>query len=56
MTFSTGLVGVEVSSVNCPSQETEETTTTTRHVENVILMTKGLRKETHNIGWDDGEK
>ena len=49
-TFSTGLVGVEVTSVsrlgqltvNCPSQETEVSSTPTRPVENV-LKTKGLQ-------------
>ena len=54
-TFSTGLVRVEVSSlswleqesaVNYPSQETEETSTTTRPVENVVLTTKGLQERT----------
>ena len=39
--FSIGLVGVEVTSVNCPSQETEVTSTPTRPVENVVLTTKG---------------
>ena len=46
-TFSTGLVGVEV----------EETSTPTRHVENVILTTKGLQERNiQNVGWDDGGK
>ena len=50
-TFSTGLVGVEVISVswlgqltvNCPSKETEVTSTSTRPVENVVITTKGLQ-------------
>ena len=52
-TFSTALMGVEVTSVswlgqltvgvsNCPSQETEVTSVPTRPVENVVLTTKGL--------------
>ena len=41
-TFSTGLVGVEVSF--WASQETEETLTPTRSVENVVLTTKGLQQ------------
>ena len=31
-------------SVNCPSQETEVTSILTRHVENVVLTTKGLQE------------
>ena len=42
--FQTGLVGVEVSSVNCPSLEREETATPTRTVENVVLTTKVLQE------------
>jgi hypothetical protein len=42
ITLSTGLVGVEVTSVNCPSQETEVTSIPTRPVDNVIT-TKGLQ-------------
>ena len=30
--------------VNCPSQETQETLTPTRTVENVVLTTKGLQE------------
>ena len=37
ITLSTGLVGVEVT-VNCPSQETEVTSTSTRPVENVVCQ------------------
>ena len=51
-TFSTGLVGVEVSSiswhgqmtVNCPKQETEETSTPTIPIVKVVLTTKGLQE------------
>ena len=45
-TFSTGLVGVEVTSVSwlCPSQETEETSAPTRPVENVVITTKSLQE------------
>jgi hypothetical protein len=39
MTFSTGFVGVEVSSVSW-----------------LVQLTVGHRKETHNVGWDGGEK
>ena len=47
-TFSTGLVGVKFTSVswspvNCPSQETEVTSTPTRPVENVVITTKDLQ-------------
>ena len=42
-TFSTGLV---VSSVNCPSQETE---VSTRPVENFALTTKGLQEKQTQI-------
>ena len=41
MTFSTGLVGVEVSSVSLPKPGP---TRPTRLVENVIVMTKGLQE------------
>ena len=44
-------MGVEVTSVNCPSQETEVTSTPTRPVENV-LTTKGLQDR--NIKLLDG--
>ena len=30
--------------VNCPSQETEETSALTRAVDNVVLTTKGLQE------------
>ena len=54
-TFSTDLVGVEVSS--CPSQEAEETSTSTRPVENVVLTTKGLQERNIQLfEWDDGGK
>ena len=43
-TFSTGLVGVEVSSVSWLGQKSEETSTPTRPVENVVLTTKGLQE------------
>ena len=35
---------VETPTVNCPSQETEETPTPTRPVENFVLTTKGLQE------------
>ena len=44
--FSTGLVGVE--DLNCPSQETEVTSTSTRPVENVVITTKGLQDRNNN--------
>ena len=48
-TFSTDLVGVEVTSVNCPSQETEVTSTPTSPVENVVITTKGLQDRNIHI-------
>ena len=45
-TFVTGLVGVKVD--NCPSQETEVTSTPTRPVTNVVLTTKGLQDRNNN--------
>ena len=40
--------------INCPSQETEETT---RPVENVALTTEGLQeKKTTTCEWDDSGK
>ena len=41
---------------NCPSQETEETSTSTRPFKNFVLTTKGLQERNRNVGWDDGEK
>ena len=38
-TFSTGLVGVEVSSISTPR----------RHVENVLLTAKGPQEKTHTV-------
>ena len=38
------------------SQETKETSTPTRPVENVALTTKGLQERKHNTEWDDGGK
>ena len=35
--------------VNCPSQETEETSTPTRPLENVVLTTKGLQERNTQI-------
>ena len=56
-TFSTGLLGVEVSSVSCPSQEKEETSKPTRPVENVVFNNeKPTGKKHTNVGWDDGGK
>ena len=46
-TFSTGLVGVEVTSVS------DRTSTPTRPVENVVLTTKGLQER--NIQMLDGK-
>ena len=36
-------------SVNCPSQETEVTSTPTRPVDNVVIATKGLQDRNINI-------
>jgi hypothetical protein len=38
--------------VNCPSQETEVTSTPTRPVDNVVIATKGHKY----TSWDDGGK
>ena len=35
--------------VNCPSQETEVTSTPTRPVDNVVIATKGLQDRKINI-------
>ena len=35
--------------VNCPSQETEVTSTPTRPVDNVVIATKGLQDRSINI-------
>ena len=35
--------------VNCPSQETEVTSTPTRTVDNVVITTKGLQDRNINI-------
>ena len=48
-TLSTGLVGVEVTSVSCPSQETEVTSTPTKPVDNVVMATKGLQDRNTNV-------
>ena len=46
-----------LSTVNGPSQETEETSKPTIPVENVVLTRKGLQERKNTtIGWDDGEK
>ena len=37
------------STVNCPSQETEVTSTPTRPVDNVVIPTKGLQDRNTNI-------
>ena len=39
--------------LNCPSQDTEETSTP-RPVENIVLTTKGLQERNTTVGWDDG--
>ena len=36
----------EMRTVNCPSQETEVTSTPTRPVDNVVIATKSYRTET----------
>ena len=54
-TFSTGLVGVEVSSVSWIGQETEETAPT-RPIENVLLTTKSLQEINTTVVWDDSGK
>jgi hypothetical protein len=41
--------------VNCPSQETEVTSTLTRPIDNVIA-TKGLQDRNKYNSWDDGGK
>ena len=48
-TFSTGLVGVEVSSVSWLGQLKEETSTPTIPVENVVLTTKGLQERNTQV-------
>ena len=40
---------VGLSLVNCPSQETEVTSTPTRPVENVVITTKGLQDRNIHI-------
>ena len=47
--FSTGLVGVEVTSVCCLGQKTEVTSKLTRPVENVVITTKGLHDRNMHI-------
>ena len=47
-----------LTTVNCPSQEAEVTSTPTRPVDNVVITTKGLQtgqKHTYTR-WDDGGK
>ena len=34
---------------NCPSQETEETSTSTRPIENVVLITKDLQERNKKV-------
>ena len=48
-TLSTGLVGVEVTSVSWLGQLTEVTSTPTRPVDNVVIATKGLQDRNTNI-------
>ena len=38
------------------NQETEETSTPTRPVENVVITTKGLQQKNTAFDWDDGEE
>ena len=38
-----------LNSVNCPSQETEETSTPTRPVENFVLTAKGLQERSTQL-------
>ena len=40
---------VITTTVNCPSQETEVTSTPTRRVDNVVITTKGLQDRNINI-------
>ena len=40
---------VKTPTVNCPSQETEVTSTPTRPVDNVVIATKGLQDRNINI-------
>ena len=50
ITLSTGLVGVEVTSVSWLGQETEGTSTTTRAVDNVVITTKSLQdRNVHSV-------
>ena len=50
-TFCVSLIKIEgwQSTVNCPSQETEVTSTPTRPVDNVVITTKGLQDRNINI-------
>ena len=48
-TLSTGLVGIEVTSVSCPSQETVVTSTPTRTIDNIVITTKGLQDRNIHI-------
>ena len=51
-TFSTGLLGVEVTSVSWFGQLTEVTSTPTRPVENVVITSKGLQdRNVHILDW-----
>ena len=40
---------IKTPTVNCPSQETEVTSTPTRPVDNVVIATKGLQDRNTNI-------
>ena len=45
-----------IPTVNCPSQETEVTSTPTRPVENVVITTKDIGQKQPTVRWKDGGK
>ena len=48
---------IETPTVNCPSQETDETSTPTRPVEKCRINDERPTGKKHTtVGWDDGEK
>ena len=56
LSYSPFFVNTTFSTVNYPSQETEETSTPTRPVENIVLTTKGLQERNTTVRWDDSGK
>ena len=46
----------DLNSNNCPSQETEVTSTPIRPVDNVFITTKGLQDRNNNYWMEDGGK